>query len=207
MIGPEIPAELLASAEGVDAELAGAAAAPGSPSSPPPPAIPLEVEIAGIFELAGVGAGQFLPTVGATLDAAACKKLGDALAPVVRKYGLERYLTGFAWRVELQALLVCVPIVAAVIAAARADIAIARARARGEQIGAAVAAAVKTENAASSPEASAPSSTPPPPAAAPVKAYTPPPGALKPLSPEELEASYHARAVEAAGVATAALAA
>jgi hypothetical protein len=121
----------LESLEGADQDLAGAPAAPGQ--APAEPALPLERELAGMFAMMGAGAGHFLPSVKTALNDEACKQLGDVLAPVARKYGLEQYLAGFAWRVELQAVMVVVPIALAVKAGAQHDLAeLARRQAAAE---------------------------------------------------------------------------
>jgi hypothetical protein len=123
----------LESLEGADQDLAGAAAAPGQAPAAEP-ALPLERELAGMFAMMGAGAGHFLPSVKAALNDEACKQLGDVLAPVARKYGLEKYLAGFAWRVELQAVMVVVPIGLAVKAAVQHDLAeLARRQAEAER--------------------------------------------------------------------------
>jgi hypothetical protein len=121
----------LESLEGADQDLAGAPAAPGQAPAAPP--LPLERELAGMFAMMGAGAGHFLPSVKTALNDEACKQLGDVLAPVARKYGLEQYLAGFAWRVELQAVMVVVPIALAVKAAVHHDLAeLARRQAEAE---------------------------------------------------------------------------
>jgi hypothetical protein len=102
-----------------------APAAPGeAPSSPAAPApISLDQELAGMFEMVGAGVGQFFPSVKAVLDESRARELGSALAPVIQKYGLERYFAGFAWRVELHAALVVIPTIVAVREAIRHDLA------------------------------------------------------------------------------------
>jgi hypothetical protein len=118
--------QLLELARSTDQDLAGAGqAAPGSAAAPP--AISLERELAGMFAMMAAAAGQFLPAIRRVLNDEACKQLGDALAPVARKYDLAKYLEGFAWRVELQAIMVTVPIAFAVVAAAKHDLAAIRA--------------------------------------------------------------------------------
>jgi len=93
------------------------------------PKLPLERELAGMFAMIGTGVGQFLPRAGAVLTTngpdgkSAADRLGDVLAPVARKYGLDRYLEGFAWRLELQALMVAGPVAFAIVQAAKLDIA------------------------------------------------------------------------------------
>jgi len=133
----EIPADLLALSRQVDGEINAPIA--GTPEAAEleraqklaadVQAIPLEQELAGMFAMAGAGLGVWLPRTGAVLtkeDAegkSGADRLGEALAPVARKYGLDRYLAGFAWRVELNALMVAGPIAAAIVQAARLDIA------------------------------------------------------------------------------------
>lgn len=146
----EIPADLLAIARRVDGEINAPIA--GTPEAEAleraqkleadVQAIPLEQELAGMFAMAGAGLGVWLPRTGAVLTKedpetkkSGADRLGEALAPVARKYGLDRYLAGFAWRVELNALMVAGPIAAAIVQAARLDIAELRAReleARGQ---------------------------------------------------------------------------
>lgn len=130
--------DLLALARSTDSKLT--APAPGSPEAlelertqqqqeASAPKLSLEQEIAGMFALIGTGAGQWLPRVGAVLTEpdktgkSGADRLGEVLAPVAHKYGMARYFEGFAWRVELQALMVAGPIVLAIRDAARADLA------------------------------------------------------------------------------------
>lgn len=114
--------QLLLLARSIDAELADppAGAQPGSAGLP---AIALERELAGMFAMIGAGAGQFLPSVKVVLDEPCCKALGDALAPVARKYGIDRYLAGFQWRIELQAIFVVAPVALALRGAIAHDLA------------------------------------------------------------------------------------
>ncbi len=146
----EIPADLLAIARRVDGEINAPIA--GTPEAEAleraqkleadVQAIPLEQELAGMFAMAGAGLGVWLPRTGAVLTKedpetkkSGADRLGEALAPVARKYGLDRYLADFACRVELNALMVAGPIAAAIVQAARLDIAELRAReleARGQ---------------------------------------------------------------------------
>lgn len=117
--------ELDAKAAAIDSD--GAAAAPGAaaPAQGAAPAAPLPLsrELAGLCAMIGTAAGQFLPSVGAVLNPAKCDELGAVLAPVVQKYGLERYFVGFTFREELQALFVVVPVVLAIRAGAAHDLA------------------------------------------------------------------------------------
>lgn len=87
------------------------------------PKLTLEQEFAGMFAMVAAGAGHWLPSVGQVLNDKACADLGRVLAPVAAKYGLARYFEGFAWRVELQALMVVVPIGAAIAGAVKHDLA------------------------------------------------------------------------------------
>lgn len=116
-----IDSQVEAEEGGQDPRQAAAGAAPAP--------VPLERELAGMFAAIAAAAGQFLPSVEATLDEKRCEKLGEVLAPVMRKYGLAGYLEGFAWRVELQALMVVVPIGIAVKQAIDHDLAQYRAAA------------------------------------------------------------------------------
>lgn len=118
---------LLNEAKSADSDLSGAPSAPrpgeAVPGEPPEPeALPLDRELAGMFAMLGVGLGKFLPSVASVLNEQACNELGGVLAPVAEKYGIAHYITGFAWRVELQALIVAGPIVFGTIAAVRQDI-------------------------------------------------------------------------------------
>ena len=136
-----VPPDLLAIAQSIDAEInqpvAGTPEALELERKSASAAIPLEREIAGMFAMAAGAAGQWLPSVGQAMNApdkegkCAADRLGDALAPLARKYGFDRYLEGFAWRVELEALVVTVPIAIAIVQAAKLDLATLEARKRG----------------------------------------------------------------------------
>lgn len=155
------PADLAHLAAGVDQELELAqpgAAAAAEQAAAAAPKLPLEQELAGMFALMGTAAGQFLPSVGATLDEAKCRALGDVFAPVMHKYGLARFFEGFAWRVELQALMVAVPIGLAVVQAAKLDLAAARAAAATAAAGGGVPSSALTGS--SSPAPSSPQTLP-----------------------------------------------
>lgn len=94
----------------------------GAPGAAPGPE-PLEKELAGMFAMIGAGVGKFLPSVGALLDEKQCGELGQVLAPVATKYGIDKYLAGLQWRAELRALFVVVPLAIAIRQAALHDIA------------------------------------------------------------------------------------
>lgn len=126
--------QLLAFAKSIDAQVGPVAG--GVQEAANMPSIPLEREIAGMFAMIGAGAGQFLPSVKLVLDEAACKQLGDVLAPLARKYGLDRHLAGFKWRLEVQALFVVVPLALAVKGAVEHDLAQIRAAAAAAERGA-----------------------------------------------------------------------
>lgn len=131
----EVPDPLLARAISVQSTLDGAAgtAAPGGASSSAPadapPALPLEKELAAVAETVGAVLAQFFPSLKPVLTPEKCAAIGDAVAPVLVKYGLEKYIAGLAWRTELKALMVVGPIVLAVKAAIAQDLAAMRARA------------------------------------------------------------------------------
>lgn len=76
-----------------------------------------------MFAMIGAGVGKFLPSVGALLDEKQCDELGQVLAPVATKYGIDKYLAGLQWRAELRALFVVVPLAIAIREAVRHDIA------------------------------------------------------------------------------------
>lgn len=95
-----------------------------------PAPIPLEREIEGTFMLVAGAIGKFLPSVKVVLDQESCEELGKVLAPIARKYGLERHVAGFRWREEIQALIVVVPIAIGVKAAIAHDLAQYRAQAK-----------------------------------------------------------------------------
>lgn len=120
--------QLVALARSIDAELAGDAEGSGG-AGIGAAAVPLERELAGMFAMLAAGAGQFLPSVKTVLDDGTCRSLGDVLAPLARKYGLDRYLAGFQWRLELQALFVVVPVGLALRDAIARDLARAKAAA------------------------------------------------------------------------------
>jgi hypothetical protein len=151
--------QLLALEREVAADLAGEGTTQLS-GVPGAPAVPLERELAGMFAMLGAGAGQFLPSVRAVLDEPTCKSLGDVLAPLARKYGLDRYLAGFQWRLELQALFVVVPVALALKEAIARDLAKATAAAGAGGLGA--------EAAGPSASSSAPAPTEKPPLLRPV---------------------------------------
>jgi len=122
-------ADLLALAKQVDQELE-REAAPGSAEAQAQasaiaaaPKLSLEQEFAGLVAMIGAGLGKWLPSVKNVLNEQACAEVGQVLAPVAHKYGLARYVENFAWRVELQALIVVVPIGFAVADAVRQDLA------------------------------------------------------------------------------------
>lgn len=121
---------LLAEAERVQHAIDGtepAAADPDPGSQAAPAALPLDREIAGLAATIGAVLAQFFPSVKPVLTEEKCAEIGAAVAPVLVKYGIERYFAGFAWRTELQALLTVGPVVIAVRAAIVHDLAAMRA--------------------------------------------------------------------------------
>lgn len=119
----EADPELLAFGRSIDSQVEGEEGGQDPRPAAGQAPVPLERELAGMFAAISAAAGQFLPSVEATLDEKRCEKLGEVIAPVMRKYGLAGYLEGFAWRVELQALMVVVPIGIAVKQAIEHDLA------------------------------------------------------------------------------------
>ena len=131
-------ADLLALARTVDGELtqpaAGSAeAAEQAIAAAAAPKLSLEQELTGLVAMIGAGLGHWLPSVKGVLNEGACAEVGKVLAPVAHKYGLARYVEGFAWRVELQALTVVVPIGMALAEAVRQDLAELRRKREGEK--------------------------------------------------------------------------
>ena len=120
-VDDELARALPGSTEAADQAIAAAAA----------PKLSLEQEFAGLVAMIGAGLGHWLPSVKNVLNETACAEVGKVLAPVAHKYGLARYVEGFAWRVELQALTVVVPIGLAVAEAVRQDLAELRRKAEG----------------------------------------------------------------------------
>lgn len=113
---------LLAQAERVQASIDGApppgAAAPAEAS----PKLTLAQEIAAVAETVGAVLASFFPSVREAMPAAKCVEIGAAVAPVLQKYGLEKYVAGMAWKVEVQAVVAVAPVVLAVRAAILADL-------------------------------------------------------------------------------------
>jgi pyruvate dehydrogenase E2 component (dihydrolipoamide acetyltransferase) len=131
-------AQLLAEAGRADGDPAAAAAAPAEPAppaaiaapaepvAPAPAAAPtLDQELAGLAAMIGATLGEFFPSTKAIMTEEKCGELAAALSPVIQKYGLERHFMGFAWRVELKAAMVVVPVVIAMRAAIGQDLATA----------------------------------------------------------------------------------
>lgn len=118
---------------GVDADNAadpqGAAGEPDqAPAAGTPAEVPLDKELAGCVVLIGTVYGALgFPSVAKVLDEERAAAIGAKVAPVLVKYGLDKYFRGFAWRVELEAAMVVAPTVLAVRAAIRADQAAAKA--------------------------------------------------------------------------------
>ncbi len=130
--GKEAPAvdPLIAEAERVQGELDGtAAASTTSPAtaSPAAPVLTLDRELAMVAETVGAVLASFFPSVKAVLTEKKCEEIGAAVAPVLVKYGLDRYVAGFAWKAEVEALMCVAPVVLAVKAAILHDLALMRA--------------------------------------------------------------------------------
>jgi hypothetical protein len=121
---PADGAQLLDQARALDQDQVQKPAAPvPAASSPPIPAAPLSQELAGVFALVGFGLGKFLPSVAAVLDEKTCGELGEGVAPLLEKYGLDRYVRGGAFMVEIKAAIVLVPVAIALRAAIQHDLA------------------------------------------------------------------------------------
>ncbi len=120
---------LLAEAENVQRDIDGAppAGAEQAPAQAAPAALPLDRELAGLAATIGAVLASFFPSVAQVLTEEKCAEIGAAVAPVLVKYGLDRYVAGFAWRTELQAALTVGPVVMAVRAAIMQDLAARRA--------------------------------------------------------------------------------
>lgn len=159
-------ADLAKEAAELDAALAGAAAPSeeaGNAAAPPEErpleiANPLSTEIGGLFAALGAGLGQFFPSIKIVLTDEKCGELGGALAPVLEKWGLAKHFAGFAWRVELQAVMVVIPTAIALRAAVMHD------------LGRMKKAAADEPAAPPAPESSAPPAPPAPPAVPVLKA-------------------------------------
>ena len=122
---------LLELAQETDRELNGPAMGPGAGEGEPGQpgqggalaSLSLEDEIAGMFAMIGEGLGQFLPSAKAVLTEDKARDLGRVLAPLARKYHVAHYIEGFAWRVELQAAMVVIPVALALGQAIKSDVA------------------------------------------------------------------------------------
>lgn len=115
-------ADLMAEATALDEALIEATeqTTTDAPAEQAAPTLTAEQEAQGLIEMAVETAAPLYPTLRAVYTPETVAKLSAALGPLMRKYSFSLFGAS-RWKEELQAAMVCVPVIIATVAAVKAD--------------------------------------------------------------------------------------